>query len=521
VSIDSKSTYRVCKVATPGSELTSINRLVAVAEARVSYKIEPVPIGCPKLPIDLQLRSYQQQAIGNWFKNQGRGTLKMATGSGKTITALAIAHQLYQQIGLQILIIVCPFRHLVTQWGRECEKFNLQPILACESIHKWQSKFSYQLARINTGQQKFLTVITTNETLITPGFQSQLKYLPDRTLIIGDEVHNLGAKKRESSLPRNVGLRLALSATPERHYDEIGTQNILDYFGDILQPEFTLKDAIDCGALVHYLYYPILVELTQDESDRYLKLTRAIGRKLLYNSQDRAASYDEFDTPDLTPLLMQRARLVGAAANKLVALKTLMQDRLHTSHTLFYCGDGSNDTSDRFDSATSTSLSTSQCKPLSASSTQQLTAVTHLLGNELGYRVNTYTSATSLPDRERLRQQFESGALQGLVAIRCLDEGIDIPAIRHAVILASSSNPRQFIQRRGRILRPDVGKDRATLYDLVVLPPELDRDTLAIERNLLKKELLRLIEFADLADNAAAARTQLLTLQKRYGLLDL
>jgi DNA phosphorothioation system restriction enzyme len=502
VSIDSKSTYRFQQLAsstatTSEFDFTSINRLVAVAESQVSYRVEPELPGCPKLPVDLQLRSYQQQAISNWFKNQGRGTLKMATGSGKTITALAIACQLYQQIGLQVLIIICPFRHLVNQWGRECEKFNLQPILACESVHKWQSKFSSQLARINTQQQKFLTVITTNETLITPGFQSQLKYLPDRTLIIGDEVHNLGAKKRESSLPRNVGLRLALSATPERHYDEIGTQNILDYFGDILQPEFTLKDAIDCGALVHYLYYPILVELTEAESDRYLQLTRAISRKLMYKSSDRAVNHDEFDRLDLTPLLMQRARLVGAAANKLVALKTLMAARLNTSHTLFYCGDGSND------------------------STQQLTAVTHLLGQELGYRVNTYTATTSLLDREHLRQQFESGALQGLVAIRCLDEGIDIPAIKHAVILASSTNPRQFIQRRGRILRPDPGKERATLFDMIVLPPELDRETLSIERNLLKRELLRLIEFADLADNAAAARSQLLTLQRRYGLMDL
>ncbi len=502
MSIDSNNTYRVKKVATDpvltnvGAGLADINRLVAVAESQVNYRIAPVPPGCPQLPADLKLRSYQQQAIDNWFQNQGRGTLKMATGSGKTITALAIAHQLYQQIGLQVLIIICPFRHLVTQWGRECEKFQLQPILACESIHKWQSKFSYQLARIHTGQQQFLTIVTTNETLISPGFQSQLKYLPDRTLIIGDEVHNLGAKKREASLPRNVGLRLALSATPERHYDEIGTQNIRDYFGEILQPEFTLKDAIDQGALVHYLYYPILVELTPAESDRYLQLTRAISRKLLYNSQNRATS-QEFDTPDLTPLLMQRARLVGAAANKLTALKTLMQDRLDTSHTLFYCGDGSSD------------------------STQQLTAVTHLLGTELGYRVNTYTAATSLPDREQLREQFESGVLQGLVAIRCLDEGIDIPAIKHAVILASSTNPRQFIQRRGRILRPDLGKVRATLYDMVVLPPELDRQTLEIERSLLKKELLRLIEFADLADNAAEARTQLLALQKRYGLLDI
>jgi DNA phosphorothioation system restriction enzyme len=503
VSIDSKYTYRVRKIpanpllANLQPDFTKIYQLLAVAESQVSYRVEPVPIGAPQLPANLQLRSYQQLAVTNWFQNQGRGTLKMATGSGKTITALAIATQLYQQIGLQVLIIVCPFRHLVIQWGRECEKFHLQPILACESIHKWQSQFSHQLARINTHQQEFLTVITTNETLITPGFQSQLKYLPDRTLIIGDEVHNLGAKKRESSLPRNVGLRLALSATPERHYDDVGTQNIFDYFGDILQPEFTLKDAIEQGALVHYLYYPILIELTESETEAYLKLSRAIARKLLYQSKDRAASYDEFDTPDLTPLLMQRARLIGAAANKLVALKNLMRDRLDTSHTLFYCGDGSSD------------------------STQQLAAVTHLLGKELGYRVNTYTATTSLPDREQLRQQFESGALQGLVAIRCLDEGIDIPAIKHAVILASSTNPRQFIQRRGRILRPDIGKDRATLYDMVVLPPQLDRDTLAIERNLLKKELLRLIEFADLADNAATARTQLLTLQKRYGLMDI
>ena len=286
-------------------------------------------------------------------------------------------------------------------------------------------------------------------------------------------------------------MRLALSATPERHYDEIGTQSILDYFGDILQPEFTLKDAIEQGALVHYLYYPILVELTESESDKYLQLTRAITRKLTYNITE------ESDTPDITGLLMQRARLIGAASNKLVALKALMETRLDTSHTLFYCGDGSSDT------------------------TQQLTAVTHLLGNQLGYRVNTYTAATPLTDRENFRQQFESGALQGLVAIRCLDEGIDIPAIKTAVILASSTNPRQFIQRRGRILRRDPGKDRATLYDMIVLPPELDRETLAIERNLLKRELLRLIEFADLADNAATARSQLLKLQKRYGLLDL
>jgi superfamily II DNA or RNA helicase len=174
-----------------------------------------------------------------------------------------------------------------------------------------------------------------------------------------------------------------------------------------------------------------------------------------------------------------------------------MKERLNTSHTLFYCGDGS------------------------VESQRQLQIVTKILGTELGYRVSPYTAETPLEVREKLRQQFETGELQGLVAIRCLDEGIDIPAIENALILASSRNPRQFIQRRGLILRPYPGKERATLFDTIVLPPELDRETWEVERNLLRKELRRFVEFADLADNAGEARIKLLDLQKRYRLLDI
>lgn len=140
---------------------------------------------------------------------------------------------------------------------------------------------------------------------------------------------------------------------------------------------------------------------------------------------------------------------------------------------------------------------------------------------DLGYKVSTYTAQTTLQEREILRHQFESGELQGLVAICCLDEGVDIPAIQTAVILSSSGNPRQFIQRRGRVLRPHPAKERATIFDMIVLPPDLDRETIEVERNLLKKELRRFVEFADLADNAGEARMKLLDLQKRYGLLDI
>lgn len=451
--------------------------------------------GVPQLPASIQLRSYQKKAVQSWFSNRGRGTLKMATGSGKTITALAIATELYQKIDLQVLLVICPYCHLVTQWAREAEKFGLKPLLAFESVRNWQRQLSAQLYNISSGLQPFLTVITTNATLISEGFQSQLRYFPEKTLIIGDEVHNLGSPRLEESLPRNIGLRLGLSATPERHFDEEGTDSILGYFGSVLQPELTLADAIRQGALVHYLYYPILVELTEAESRAYSRLTTRIGWALMDEE-----NLDKNET--ITALLIQRARLIGSASNKIKALHRLMQNRLQTTHTLFYCGDGSMDGGEY-------------------SSTRQLEAAVELLGIQLGYRVNTYTAETPLIEREKLRHQFETGQLQGLVAIRCLDEGVDIPAIQNAVILASSSNPRQFVQRRGRILRPHPHKERATLFDMIVLPPDLGRDTLEVERNLLRKELKRFLEFADLADNAGEARMQLLELQKRYGLLDL
>ncbi|MEO0455521.1 MAG: DNA phosphorothioation system restriction enzyme [Cyanobacteria bacterium P01_A01_bin.114] len=450
----------------------------------------------PSLPEGLVLRDYQQRAVENWFKNNGRGTLKMATGSGKTITALAIATQLYQKIQLKAVVIICPYRHLVSQWAKECEKFGLRPILAFENIRRWQSELSSQLYNVSAGTQPFVSVITTNATLTGQGLQSQLAYFPTKTLIIGDEAHNLGAQRLSESLPQTVGLRLALSATPERSFDETGTAAIYSYFGPVLQPEFTLRDAIDRGALVHYLYHPILVELTEAEAERYAKLTRKIGAA--------ASNDDDMESNQiLQALLTQRAKLVSSATNKLDALRQLMRDRMHTRHTLFYCGDGSVE------------------QDTSAESRHQLSAVTQLLGHELGYRVNTYTADTPLSEREDLQHQFATGELQGLVAIRCLDEGVDIPATQTAVILASSSNPRQFIQRRGRILRPAPGKDRATLFDMMVMPPDFGRKHNNTERNLLRRELQRFVEFAQLADNAGEARLKLLDIQKQYDLLDL
>ena len=460
-----------------------------LAERKKYYNHEYSSKNYPIYPTELNLRDYQQQAVINWFKNKGRGTFKMATGSGKTITALAIAIELYEQIGLQVLLVICPFKHLVIQWENSAKEFNLQPILAFNNAHNWHNELSGQLYNIQQQKQKFLTIITTNSTFITQRFQSQLVFVAEKTLILGDEAHNLGSPRLLSSLPKNIDLRLALSATPERHFDEDGTDSLIDYFGKVLAPEFTLEQAIKKEALVKYNYYPIVVELTIPERHKYAHLTKRIGWALGEDNDIENNLY-------LKSLLLKRARLIATAENKLTALKSLMLEKSSMKATLFYCGDGYTSNNER-----------------------QLEAVTRILGKELNYRVNTYTAETPLEEREKIKQQLITGELQGIVAIRCLDEGIDIPMIQNAVILASGSNPRQFIQRRGRILRPYRGKKIANLFDMIVLPPILEGDIWEIERHLIKKELGRFIEFAKLADNATQAKNTLAIISQQVGLV--
>ncbi len=449
---------------------------------------------CPSLPVNLELRPHQIDGIRNWVAAQGRGILQMATGAGKTITALAAAVKLSEQLGLQALIVICPYRHLVQQWSREAENFGFVPLLAFESLHRWAEALTIQLNELHAGTRTFLTVITTNSTFSSQAFQSRLRYFPRNTMIVGDEVHNLGAEALAESLPDSIGLRLGLSATPERWFDPEGTARLFRYFGEVIEPRLTLKRALELKVLVPYRYVPILIELDEDERDRYLELSAKIAK--LWNIDDQEAGSVKY-------LLLERSRLVASARNKLVALRSLGQTSLKDhGHLLVYCGDGTVESA------------------VDAGVARQVDEALRILGSELGMRMSRYTSDEGLEEREELRIQIDTGALQGLVAIRCLDEGVDIPSVETAVILASSSNPRQFIQRRGRVLRRFPGKESATVYDMVVVPP-----TEAVvgesERTLLRKELIRFVEFADLAINSGEARAAIFPLQKKFNLMDI
>lgn len=471
-------------------------------------------------PDDLTARQYQTEAIRAWMENQGQGILNMATGTGKTITALFAATRVASlQDGRIALVIAAPYRHLVDQWRTEVRNFGVEPFLAYQSRTQWIDDVAGAITEYVAGSRDQFVIITTHDTFATDHFQQLLGRLNgSETVFVADEVHHLGSPHLRESLPDHVRARLGLSATPERWYDEDGTNALYRYFSNGEVFEYGLAEAIDNGYLSEYYYVPHIVELTDDEAERYLALSKAIGRLL----NDADASLENLDLQDddqLQRLLFKRARLIGAAENKLDTLKSLLKrsglEELH--HTLVYCGDGQT--------------------PIEGSEDEfkrQIRSITELLGNELGIRAHQFTYEENQATRERLLDDFERGKLQALVAIRCLDEGVDVPATQTAFILASSTNPRQFVQRRGRILRPHEDKAYSIIHDFIVVPPRREVATatedgvFSIERNLLKTELRRAASFTEHARNHPDASLSQIpttagsirTLKEDFNLLD-
>lgn len=472
-------------------------------------------------PGSISPRDYQQAAIKSWMHNQGQGILDMATGTGKTITSLFAATELAALQDDQIAVVVAaPYQHLVDQWREELVNFGLQPYLAYQSRHQWVDDVASAVTEYANGSRSQFAVVTTHDTFASEHFQRLLDRLDGaRTLLIADEVHHLGAPHLRESFPTHVRARLGLSATPERWYDDEGTDALHRYFSNGIVYEYGLAEAIENGYLSEYYYVPHVVTLTDDEAEQYLAISKAIGR-LLSDANADVGEFDLQDDEDLQRLLFKRARLIGTAERKLDVLRELLErtgvSDIH--HTLVYCGDGSIETDDETDDVI-----------------RQLRAITELLGTDLGINAHQFTYEEDQATRERLLEDFETGSLQSLVAIRCLDEGVDVPATHTAFMLASSTNPRQFVQRRGRILRPHENKPYSIIHDFVVAPPRnklsvtTEESAFSIERNLLKKELRRVAAFTEHARNHPDAELRqipttagsLRALKDDFNLLDL
>lgn len=477
-----------------------------VKEARRTTRPYPAPEGIrdsveipPWFLTNGKLRDYQEQAISKWFQKNGRGILNMATGSGKTATALAAAVRLAQhseKSGAKLtIVIVVPYRHLADQWDTEAREFGFEPIVCYDSAAKWTPKAETATRRLATGEIKTVVYIVVNATFARPPFQFVLEHCPAPVCLIADEVHNLGAPNLVMALPSSCKFRMGLSATPVRHGDEQGTKAIEAYFGpEIIN--FGLKDAIENGYLAPYRYFPILVKLTDDEMAEYTNLSHEIAKAYVMNASD-----DDGPSDRLKLLLIKRARLVAGAENKLVELQKAVSEHKDSNYNLVYCGDV-NDGDER-----------------------HVEKAQRILGTVVGMRTRRFTAAESPAERREILGQFGRGELQALIAIRCLDEGVDVPRTETAYILASSTNPRQFIQRRGRVLRKAPGKTSATIYDFVAIPdldaiPAFGQDGFNIERRMVQRELERVSEFASLALNSGETLARLREIKQSLNLMD-
>jgi len=466
------------------------------------FHVELAPAAPGTIPANIVPRDYQKEAMRAWLKAGGKGIFAMATGAGKTLTALYLACKLLEKPENRpmVILVVCPYLNLAYQWIREMGRFGIAPVQCFESKALWEPELQEAYQKLSTKLTPIVGVVVTNKTFLSSAFQSALKPNLAVHLLIADEVHNLGAPRLKEILPQNIRLRLGLSATPERHHDAEGSQAIFDYFGEPVF-EFGIAEAIKQNVLVPYMYHTVVVSLTEPEAVEYLDLTQKILR-LVVRADDDAMS------EVLKNLLIKRARLLASASNKLPALRRIIQEMKEPlERAIVYCGDGS-----------------VEC-PFTDDLDRQITVVTRILGEELGLRVRRFTCEESGEEREEIILALRHRDLNAVVAIRCLDEGIDIPDVRLGFLLASSTNPRQFIQRRGRLLRrsDETGKRRAIIYDFVVEPPDfggrVDDNSFNMERRFFQRELERIVEFCETAENGPAALHELEPLRRKYNLV--
>ena len=454
------------------------------------------------------MRQYQIDAIEEWARHEYVGIFDMATGTGKTYTALAAIARLFADKRKNLaVIIICPYQHLVEQWKEDIVAFGMKPIVcySSSSQRNWRDRLKTAVTSFNLGVQNHFCMVSTNATFSLDYVQESIQKLRGNVVIVVDEAHNFGAENLSRTLLPHIPYRLALSATIDRHGDPEGTKKLYDYFGDKCI-EYTLKDAIDNDMLTPYYYHPIPVSLNEEELSNYLDLTAKI-RKNVHADKDGKVKLSEY----AKMLLIKRARIVAGAANKITTLRGLMADFKDDNQILVYCG-----------ATTMHDVDYQEGKP-PIDEARQIDIVADMLGNDLGMRVTKFTSEENAEERERIKSDFAEGThLQALVAIRCLDEGVNIPSIRTAFIMASSTNPKEYVQRRGRVLRKFPGKRHAVIFDFVTLPipldqvAEYDSDVIDSVKTLAKREIERMKDFAAIAENPFDSDSLIAEIQRDY-----
>lgn len=442
------------------------------------------PVQQPKLPDNVtKLFDYQVLAYENWKASKYQGLFEMATGTGKTITALNCVLNLYSEEKKVGVIILVPTKDLAEQWNQTVLSFGFSNIVIANSDYpNWYSAALQFINRYYYAGGHFI-IISTYATFNLGTFQSVLSKVSENTLLIADEVHNFGTGKIIQKYPFHIKRRIGLSATPARYFDEEGTIEIQKFFNCIDTPTISLdlKAAIDMGFLTPYYYYPKIVRLTEEEMIRY----REITEKLMKFFNPATRSFSEHQAVSI--LLNQRKAIIHKAENKIQCLREILLDitaqNPDAKYILVYVPEGKEGTIDSDD-------------------TRLINTYSTVISTE--FKLNQHQFIGGTKNRKQILDRFSQGKLQVLTAMKCLDEGIDVKQTETAIFASSTGNYRQFVQRRGRILRLHAGKKFATIYDMVTIPifsGGESKDELSLARKIVEGELRRVREFADGAIN--------------------
>ena len=483
---------------------------------------EPIEEILPCFPFPSGPRDYQQLAFDNWKNNGQKGLFAMATGTGKTITSLNCLLEIYKRKGYYKAIILVPTITLVNQWEQECRKFRFSNIIKVYSKNLvWRDEvervhFNEKYKSDKDPEVSYIIISTYASYSREKVFNVLNGFDKRRVLMIADECHNMGSGSLVKRLKEIPYLRrIGLSATPERQFDENGNNKLRKFFGseEHYTYEYSMKEAIDKGVLCRYMYYPHIVKLTSDEMDAYLELSEKISRYFNYNT----CSFDEQDEM-LKRLLLARKRIIHKAVNKLAMFKEIIQKRFeekgNLKYSLIYVPEGNRpdylDSADDFDH-TEEIADDNDAEHLI---NQYTLAVT-----EIDRSVTVRKFVSGQQDREEILSDFAAGKLHVLTSMKCLDEGVDVPRSELAIFCSSTGNPRQFIQRRGRVLRTHKDKKMAELHDLVVVPEvSPNSNSYRMEQSLLRGELARVNNFALLSENPSYSEMELRGVLDHYGL---
>lgn len=429
----------------------------------------------------VSLRPYQEDAINSWVANNYLGFYVMATGTGKTWTAIFSIKELMKKH--KVLPIICaPYKHLVRQWAEDVEKMfpKAKIIMVSSENPKWEDVLNEEILRCKYNIDNQIIIISTIVSFNTDRFTDTISRYSGEKLLIIDEAHRF--TNRPESLKNEYQYMLGLSATPYSGRSTEKGEELMEFFGGKVC-DLPIEKVIG-KYLVNYYYYPIFVNSTEHDEAQFKYYTKKISSCFKNGKL--------VDKDGLVKYSKSRLRVISMAQEKIESIDDIISHIKERDHFIVYCGDGKlfgdNDSEE----------------------TRHIQFVKNVL-NDHGFKPSQFTAKENMYQRMELVDAFNKGEISSLVAIRCLDEGINIPSIKSALILSSNDDYREFVQRRGRILRLYGDKKTATIYDVVVLPS----DDMSVFATI---ELRRYLEYARLALNCDELMIQLQTLLNRYNL---